>query len=310
LADDDPWRQQFRDAALRENAAGLERIAGRPSAVEQPPTSVVLLSYALIRQKSFAAAERLLRQAQERHPDDFWLNFTLANLLRQKKKPAASAEAVGYYQAALACRPGTVVVYNNLGVALRNQRKLPEAVAVYHKAIELKPDYASAYSGLGMALRDQRKLPEAVRACRKAIELNPDDAVAYNVLGRALRDQRNLPEAVAAYRKAIELKPDYAAAYNNLGFTLCNQHQLPEAVAAFHKAIQLQPDYVRAHVNLGLTLQQQGQLVDGLASLKRGHELGPPQRPGWTPQAAEAVRRAERLVQLDAKLPKVLSMET
>ena len=45
--------------------------------------------------------------AQERHSGDFWINFDLGNALDNGKKPE---EAVGYYRAALAVRPGTVAV--------------------------------------------------------------------------------------------------------------------------------------------------------------------------------------------------------
>jgi tetratricopeptide (TPR) repeat protein/tRNA A-37 threonylcarbamoyl transferase component Bud32 len=410
LADIDPWRQQVREPAVRNHLAELERLAQTPSALEQPPATVVLVTRLLNKHKRSGEAERLLRQAQERHPDDFWLNFDLANLLLLDKKPAGSAQAVGYYLAALACRPGTAVVHNNLGVALANQQQLTEAVAAYSRAIELNPDFAAAYDNLGNALagqhklaeaiaayrkaiqvrpdcanayynlgvtlHDEHRLPEAVAAYRKAIELNPDDVSAHfnlgNVLaeqqelgeavavfrkaieldpdlaeghhnlGAALHLQHKLPEAAAAYRKAIAVKPDYVEAYYHLGDVLHDQEQLPEAITAYRKAIALradwpelhyslgnalreqeklpeasasyrraialQPDYAEAHCNLGLTLQQQGQLAEGLASLKRGHELGS-RRPGWPHAPAAWVRRAERLVQLDAKLPKVRSGE-
>jgi serine/threonine protein kinase/Tfp pilus assembly protein PilF len=341
LADDDPWRQQVRDPALSQDPAGLERLAHEPSAAEQPPASVILLSRALIEQKRPDSAERLLRQAQDRHPDDFWLNFDLANLLSGKNL-AGSAEAVGYYQAALACRPGTVAVYNNLGSALFDQQKLPEAVAAFRRAVEINGDFADAhynlgivlsvqqklpeaveayeqaiahnpefpqaYASLGNTLRDQHKLPEAVAACRQAIRLKPDYAMAYYNLGNALYDQQKVPEAIAAYRAAVAHKPDYATAHYNLGNALHELQQLPEAIEAFRQAIAHNRDYAEAYWNLGLTLQQQGQLAEGLASMKRGHSLGS-RRPGWPPENSAVVSRAERLVQVDAKLPKVLSGE-
>jgi tetratricopeptide (TPR) repeat protein/tRNA A-37 threonylcarbamoyl transferase component Bud32 len=308
LADDDPWRKQIRDPALRKDPAGLKRLARTRSALEQPAASVALLGLALRARQRSGAAERLLRQAQERHPDDFWLNFDLASLLRQQK-PGGAAKAIGYYQAALACRPGTAVVYNNLGVALHEARQLPEAQAAFHQAIALQPDYplaynnlgaalaqqhdlpaavaafqkaialkadyAEAYTNLGGALREQHKLPEAVAACRQAIALQPNSARAYARLGSALHEQRKLPEAVAACRKAIELDPDLAPAYTTLGDTLREQHKLPEAIAACRKAIELDPDSAEAYNNLGNALYEQRTLPEALAAFRKAIELRP-----------------------------------
>jgi Tfp pilus assembly protein PilF len=45
-----------------------------------------------------------------------------------------------------------------------DQKKLAEAEAAYRKAINLKPDYAEAYNNLGITLEDQKKLPQAEAA--------------------------------------------------------------------------------------------------------------------------------------------------
>jgi hypothetical protein len=50
-------------------------------------------------------AEGLLRAAQARLPGDFWVDFLLGDVLYEKKR---MDEAVGFYRAALAVRPGAV----------------------------------------------------------------------------------------------------------------------------------------------------------------------------------------------------------
>ena len=274
LADDDPWREQLRNPAVLNDWAALERLAEQETILSEPPANLVLLSYALQRAKSNVAAAQLLRQAQQRNPADFWINFKLADCLSHE--PATMAEALGFYRAALALRPRTPAVYNNLGLALKEQKKLPEAEAAFRKAIDLRPDLAGGpYYNLGIVLQQQKKLPEAMHAYRKAIELIPDYPEAYYNLGNALREHKKLSEAEAAYRKTIELKPDLAEAY----------------------------------CNLADVLKQQGRFTDALAERKRGHELGS-RNPGWPYPSAQWVRQAERLVELDAKLPAILRGET
>jgi tetratricopeptide (TPR) repeat protein len=194
------------------------------------------------------------------------------------------------------------VAYNDLGIALRDQKKLVEAVVAYRKAIDLKPDYAVAYSNLGNALREQKKLDEAVAAYRKAIQVQPDYAVAYINLGIALRAQKKLNEAVAAYRKAIDLQPDLAIAYNNLGNALRDQKKLDEAVAAHRKAIAHKPDYAEANSNLGNVLLDQKKLNEAVAAFRKADQLLPNH-----PVIRNNLRVAERLLELDKQFPDILA---
>ena len=167
------------------------------------------------------------------------------------------------------------MAYNNLGIALRDQKKLAEAIAAYHKAIELDPKYAEAYTTSASPCRDQKKLAEAIAAYHKAIELDPKYAYAYNNLGIALRDQKKLPEAIAAFHKAIELDPKYAEAYNNLGIALRDQKKLDEAIAAYRKAIELDPKYAVAYNNLGIALRDQKKLAEAIAAFHKAIEIDP-----------------------------------
>ena len=272
-ADDDPWRRRLRGATGRGDRAALEGLAAEEESWSQPPANLVLLAVAL-RDAGSSTATKLLRQAQAGHPADFWINFQLAGGLWKKKSPD-TAEAIRFLQAALALRPLSPVVYNNIGIVLRDQGKLAEAEMACRKAIELKPNFAEAHKSLGNALREQGKTAEAEAACRKAIVLKPDYAEAHNNLGNVLHDQGKLAEAVAAYQKAIELKPDYAEALSNLGTSLLAQGKPAEAEAACRKAIELKPDYAEAHGNLGRALHHQGKLGEAVAANKKAIELKP-----------------------------------
>ncbi len=112
-ADPDPWRDQARDAEVWDNAPALTKLMGDERAAKQSPQLLAGLGMRLA--DLGGGAEEVLRAAQERLPGGFWVNFDLGNVLQEAKK---SEEAVGYYRAALALRPGTVSVYNNLGIAL------------------------------------------------------------------------------------------------------------------------------------------------------------------------------------------------
>jgi tetratricopeptide (TPR) repeat protein len=273
LADEDPWRRRLREAAGRGDRDALERLADERGVLSQPPTTLVLLATSLRDNGSRAAAERLLRQAQPSHPTDFWINFKLANSLDDK--PPSAAEAVGFYRAALALRPQSAAVYNNLGGAWEDLGKPAEAEAAYEKAIALQPDLAVAHYNLGVALKKRGKLPEAIAAYRKAIDHKPDFVFAYNNLGNALVARGQFGEAVAALQKAVELAPDDAWAHRNLGIALRDQGKRAEAATAFQRATEVQPDFVEAHMDLGFALLRQGRPAEAAAAFQRAIKLQP-----------------------------------
>ena len=155
---------------------------------------------------------------------------------------------------AIACTSDNSLAYNNLGVALVAQGKLPEAIQHYERAIQIRPYYARAHNNLGIALAAQGKLPEAIQEYERVLRFKPDDAEAYNNLGVAMAAQGKLPEAIQHFERAVQCRPNYADAYFNLGLAMADEGKLPEAVQDYERALQLKPDYVEALNNLAYVL--------------------------------------------------------
>jgi tetratricopeptide (TPR) repeat protein len=233
----------------------------------------------------------------------------LGSLLQQRGDraggEAALENAVAAARQAIRLKPDDAKAHFDLGNALYGQGKQSEGIAEYREAIRLRPDDALAHTNLGAALADQGKPAEAIAEYREAIRIKPDHAAAHNNLGMALYGQRKQSEGIAEYREAIRIKPNLVAAHNNLGNALATQGKQAEAMAEYREAIRIRPDLAESHCNLGLLLQQQGQLREALDELRRGHELGS-KRPGWRYPSAEWVRRAQRMVELESRLPAVL----
>src|SRR5262249_45230592 len=122
----------------------------------------------------------------------------------------------------------------------------------------------------------------------------------------ALKDKGQLDEAITEYREAIRIKKDDPVAHRNLGGALRDKGRLDEAIAEFREAIRLKKDDAEAHLNLGQALGEQGHFAEALSHLRRGHELGS-QNPRWLHPSAQWVEQCERLVELDGKLPAILS---
>ena len=186
----------------------------------------------------------------------------LGSLYVQTAKPDL---AVKYLQHALQVQPENAEVFNNLGVALRNQGKLDEATAHFERAVGIKPDYVSAVRNLagtmadiGSALYAQNKLDEAASYYERALNYVPDYFIALCNLGNVRQAQGRPNEAIALYTRAQNLKPDSPELLVNFGAAYWDLNQLDKAVECYEQALRWRPNYIEALVNYGIALWGQG----------------------------------------------------
>jgi serine/threonine-protein kinase len=270
-----------RDPAAWQDGAQLTDLAEAVLAAKATPALLVAIGERL----SDAGKDPVpfLRRAQSAHEDDFWANFTLGAAINHTGRPPA--EAVRYFQAALALRPNFAVVHNNLGTSLQEVGQRDEAIERFHKAIRLDPKFAAAHTNLGADLytravlapakQAQALYAEAVAELREAIRLDPEDARAHNNLGVVLAELGRLDEAIAQYRQALRLDPRSASAHTNLGAALARKGRRDEAIAHYRQAIHLDPRLAQAHYNLGNALQLAGQLDAAVRHFRQAIRLRP-----------------------------------
>ncbi len=264
-----------------------------------------------------------------------------ANLGDALKDKGQVDQAIACYKKAIALDPKNATAHHKLGVVLHGKGQVDEAIACYRKAIALDAKEAAHHCSLGNALQAKGRVDEAIACYQKAIALVPKDARAHNSLGAILCDvKRDYDGAIACFQKAIALVPKSALAHSNLGNALLNKGQVDAAIASWRKAVELDAKLAVAHYSLGLALGNKGRLEEAIACFRkaiicdpklamahchlgkllckaratspspwlssgRGHELGS-KRPGWPYPSAAWVRQAERLAELEAKLPAFL----
>jgi serine/threonine-protein kinase len=305
--------------ALRQQGQLPEAVAEYKTALHLKPDYPEAhcgLGVALETQGKQAEALAEFREALRLLPDDPVAHFNLGRALQGLNK---LAEAVAEYREALRLQPDFPKARLNRAAALYAQGKVDEGIAELREALLRRPDFPEAHYNLGVALAEQGMLPEAVAEFREVLRLQPDFPKARNNLGLALNAQglalaaQGKPaEAVAAFREVLRLQPDSPAAHSNLGNALnaqgkalAEQGKLAEAVAAFREVLRLQPDSPAAYCNLGLALRGLGQLAESRDHFLHGHELGS-KTPGWRHPSAQWLKDAERLADLEARLPRVL----
>ncbi|MFO0811435.1 MAG: protein kinase [Gemmataceae bacterium] len=306
-ADPDPLRCKLRQIILDgSDPATLRALLADTQMEDLGPGTVIAFADALGRRSDrdgLAAAARLLQQAQQLHPDDYWLNCEVANFLVATHSGGDDDnKGLPYRAAAVALRPNDAMARRGLATSLESTN-LEAAVGEYQASLRLDPDDVMAQNWLAEALASLGRDSEAADAFRRAIEMQPNYPDPHIGLCNVLLKQRRLPEAEGACRRAIALLTKLAQAPSVSG----DPAQVPSLLSELQAKMG---DYGRelaeAHGKLGQVLVNQGRFVDALTALRKCDELGR-RLPNWKYPSAELIRQTERQAKIDANLPALLS---
>jgi serine/threonine protein kinase/Flp pilus assembly protein TadD len=262
-ADEDDWRRQLPKALKDRDVGALKRLADRPEASSQSPTTLALLAEGLWFSGAPDDAIRFLHRALRDHPDDPLLHANMGLCLTMVNPPRL-AEAAGHFRVALAVRKDYSSGWMNLGITLHQVGDMPQAEAAYRKALEGHNDHAPLHQSLGVVLWQQGKHAEAEAAYRRALHHDPKLAEALAGLGVLLCARGQEAEGTRLYKQALKVKPELPEAHNNLGNVLYRKGKIAEARPYFEKALALRPAFPEALNNLGLVLRHEGKLGEAV----------------------------------------------
>jgi len=271
IADPDPWRNRLREAIAKNDRSTLAELAGGKLAAH-PAQSLVLLGTSLANVGELDRAETVLRDAQRRSPGDFWINYTLANVLSRFKPPRGD-EVIRFLSNAVAIRPTSILAHNDLGVALSNADRSEECLAEFREATRLWPENALLRGNLASMLHVRQQLQGAAALKRDAIAADPNNPSLYVNLADTLFDDYQFDAAIENCRKAIRLKPDDGTAHTWLGRSLAAKGRLDEAIDELRLGVGLDPGHYNSHTYYGTALRQAGRLDESVAALRRAIEL-------------------------------------
>jgi serine/threonine protein kinase len=251
--DPDPWRNRARDPAKWFDTASLAQLAREAPLDQWTPQLLVVVGARLAfpeflrrellgkfinvdNSQPLGNGQALLRRAQQRHPDDFWINFALGFAMEDVNLQ----EALGYYRAALALRPATPALLNNIGEMLHDLKRHLEAIQAYREAISLEPQYAYARNNLGIVLRELGRLEEAKAEFAQAAALGYQPATP---------EVRRCEEMIALRTRLPDIlkgkhKPGSVAEYLALA-ALCNlpfERRHAAAAGFYAEAFAVQPN--------------------------------------------------------------------
>jgi tetratricopeptide (TPR) repeat protein len=199
---DDPWRNRLREHLGRspEDKKILQELAASPELGSQSALTLHLLGNCLRDAGAVDAAVSVLRQAQQWHPENFWITKDLADYLQLLGQPV---EALPFRTAALVLRPRSARMHNKLGNLLLNQGALKQAIAAFNEGQRYVSEDAGIDIRWGNVLKKKGALEEAVGIFQKASRLKSEEAGVYINWASALMNQGARDNAISAYDQAI-----------------------------------------------------------------------------------------------------------
>jgi tetratricopeptide (TPR) repeat protein len=210
----DPWRNRLRDAMVSREVGALEQLARSAPVQELPATTLDRLGRRFNQMQLKPMPEPmldLLRRAQQRFPDDLWINYNLATALSRSPQVEARQEAIGFFRVVVALRPQDTELLSEVAAVFSDVGKLAEAEAAHRKIVKLRPEQVESHERLGDVLLKEGKLAEAEAAYRNALEV--DNALEvhpskgpWEKLRDTLRKQGKPTEAVLAQVVAARRK--------------------------------------------------------------------------------------------------------
>jgi serine/threonine-protein kinase len=237
-ADPDPtgWRTRARDPAVRENPAALAEVI-RSARISEEPVQLLL---ALDKKLNAHSPERLpfLTRIQQAHPDDFWAQITLGEVLGGNHRPV---EAIRHYQAAVAIRPQVALGYIRLGMVLYSYGRVEEAVEYYRRAVDLEPNSGFTRYCLAQTLASLGRHEEANHQYQAAIRVRPDWTFIRTAFGQSLEVLGRPAEALTQYQQAAVLNPNDVVARIRVRSVLVQQGRGEEARAAWRTVLDADP---------------------------------------------------------------------
>jgi tetratricopeptide (TPR) repeat protein len=168
------------------------------------------------------------------------------------------------------------------------------AMKLYMRALELYPPFVDAYNNIGVILRAQEKLPAAAACFRRALSIRATNAAVLSNLGNVLWQMLRFEEAAAAFHRSLELEPTRPETLHNLGLLRHSMGEFPGAVECFDKSLAIKDGNVDVLWDRSLTRLVMGDFDRGWPEYEIRWRLkqNPPRRfpfPLWEGQESRAL---------------------
>jgi Tfp pilus assembly protein PilF len=260
-------------ATMPTGARGYARIPFLRRAVPAVLALIALLYgiRTIRRNREWRTEEVLFRHTLDEQPDAQLIRTNLG-VIYWDRGDEVSAERE--WTAALGPGHAYAPTLNNLGLRRSHQKRYAEAISFFQQAMALRPAYMDPYKNLGSAYAEMRRFPDADREFHKAVTLAPLSSDARNAYGHFLLDQGRTTEAEEQFRLSAEADPN-AEAQENLGDIYASNGEVQRAHTAFAAALALNSFDSHAQFALAALDEQENHYGDAMREYRAGLQTDP-----------------------------------
>jgi serine/threonine-protein kinase len=254
-ADPDPFRVRLRTAltAVERNALLELARSARSQSLRMP--TMLMLADGLQLTGEVPEAVTILRHARQQAPDDFWINDILGVYL-VGADPFAYGEAGRCFSAALAVRPKSHLVWDNLGTVLTYEWRFAEAIQAFASASKHQPDFLKARTDCAEAYfmrGDAGDVDRAMELVKEVLQRKPTSGPAQSILIRCLLAKGAVDEARTRLRAFQQQASDNKMSGMNLfylGLSLNHMGLHDDALAVFQRAVEKHLDVAQGQAGI------------------------------------------------------------
>lgn len=146
------------------------------------------------------------------------------------------------------------------------------AESCYRKALLLAPKYAHALNNLGLALKYQRRLNDAKAAFESAVAIDTTLERAWYHLGTIAAADGNNEQAIEMLRRVIALDPSFATCYQDLALLQFTDGDADAAEQTLLEGIAFNPESSSLHLDLGNIYLKKERFDESFQALTKGFE--------------------------------------
>jgi tetratricopeptide (TPR) repeat protein len=227
-------------------------------------------------QSQYDKAVQAIKSEVVKHPDNFTLRWSLANLeVRAKKFDNAIAD----YQFLIDKKPRNLSVsdvYLRIGEASRQKGDIPNAIANFRKAKDLQPEDSRAYVPLALLLDSTGQQAEARKMYEQILRIDGNNPIALNNLAYMLAESGgSLDQALTLAQRAKQKLPNDVNVSDTLGWIYIKKNFSDNAIEIFRDLVKRDPGNSTFRYHLAMALFQKGDKPEAKKELQSALQKSP-----------------------------------
>jgi predicted Zn finger-like uncharacterized protein len=215
---------------------------------------------------NLADSEKVLAAVLKGEPGNPDANFWMARVHDKKGEFSAAQESM---RSALDRAPSRASFHHEMGLILRDNKKLPDAVEAWKAAVKLDPSYADPWEALGQAYLDTGRYKEAVAAFESCLKGDPTRARVLGSLGDCHSQVGKWAAAISSYQAALKADPKLTQLYYRVGLAYGELGQHDKAIGWYQRAISVEPDNAQVYYHLGYAWKERGNKREAAAAFHK-----------------------------------------